>query len=83
MALAATILPSISTFTPQREKFWETRWKGDIDRSMHSSCSMLDATQKMDILGRPEDEDLDKYLDLDFILANSTGAANAATPGPP
>ena len=47
---------------------------------MHSSCSILDTTLKMDSLGRPEDEDLDKYLDLDFILANTTGVGNAATP---
>lgn len=47
---------------------------------MHSSCSIVDNTQKMESLGRPEDEDLDKYLDLDFILANSTGAGSAATP---
>ncbi|XP_076134801.1 Krueppel-like factor 2a isoform X1 [Alosa pseudoharengus] len=77
MALAATILPSISTFAGQREKYWDNvnRWKGDIDRTMHSSCSIVDNTQKMDSIGRPEEEDLDKYLDLDFILANTNGAA--------
>ncbi|XP_028856738.1 Krueppel-like factor 2a [Denticeps clupeoides] len=67
MALNATMLPSISTFALQKEKCWDNRWKDEMmDRSMHP----------MD--GRPDDEDLDKYLDLEFILANTTGSAPGA-----
>ncbi|XP_041648267.1 Krueppel-like factor 2 [Cheilinus undulatus] len=59
MALSGTILPSISTFANQKEKCWEDRWSS-VTASM-SSC-----------LGRKDDEDLDKFLDLEFILSNST-----------
>ncbi|KAM4628615.1 Krueppel-like factor 2 [Polymixia lowei] len=59
MALSGTILPSISTFALQKEKCWEDRWKGEMD----SSC-----------MSRKDDEDLDKFLDLEFILANTAGS---------
>ncbi|XP_076847752.1 Krueppel-like factor 2a [Brachyhypopomus gauderio] len=73
MALSGTILPSISTFSAQKDKCWENRWKDELDRSVHSSC-LADISQNMDIIGRPDDEDLDKYLDLEFILANTAGS---------
>lgn len=63
MALSGTILPSISTFANQKEKSWEDRWRDDISSvapSMDSSC-----------LGRKDEEDLDKFLDFEFILANT------------
>ncbi|KAL6108586.1 klf2 [Pungitius sinensis] len=64
MALSGTILPSISTFAIQKEKCWEDRWKcdmSDVALNMDSSC-----------LGRKDEEDLDKFLDLEFILSNTT-----------
>ncbi|XP_066503616.1 Krueppel-like factor 2a [Hoplias malabaricus] len=72
MALSGTILPSISTFAAQKEKCWENRWKEDL----HLSC-LTDMSTSLDgaMAGRHhEDEDLDKYLDLEFILANTAGA---------
>ncbi|XP_006639896.1 Krueppel-like factor 2a [Lepisosteus oculatus] len=64
MALSGTILPSISTFANPREKSWENRWKSDILPNM-DNC-----------LTRKDDEDLSNYLDLEFILANTTGSEN-------
>lgn len=69
MALSGTILPSISTFANQKEKSWEDRWKGDLSSvtlNMDSSC-----------LGRKDEEDLDKFLDLEFILANTAVSVGA------
>ncbi|XP_019936062.1 Krueppel-like factor 2 [Paralichthys olivaceus] len=64
MALSGTILPSISTFANQKEKIWEDRWKGNMSSlDLDSSC-----------LGRKDEEDLDKFLDLEFILANTAGS---------
>ncbi|XP_048020146.1 Krueppel-like factor 2a [Megalobrama amblycephala] len=75
MALSGTILPSISTFSAQKEKCWENRWKDELDRSMHLSC--IADISNMDNLSRAtDDEDLDKYLDLEFILANTAGSDN-------
>ncbi|XP_035033024.2 Krueppel-like factor 2 [Hippoglossus stenolepis] len=63
MALSGTILPSISTFASQKEKSWEDRWKANMSSvDLDSSC-----------LGRKDEEDLDKFLDLEFILANTAG----------
>ncbi|XP_071774421.1 Krueppel-like factor 2 [Centroberyx gerrardi] len=73
MALSGTILPSISTFANQKEKCWEDRWKGDMGSvapGMDSGC-----------LGRKDDEDLSKFLDLEFILANTAGSDSAPAPG--
>ncbi|KAG7514512.1 Krueppel-like factor 2 [Solea senegalensis] len=73
MALSGTILPSISTFANQKEKFWEDRWKGSLGSiapDLDSSC-----------LGRKDEEDLDKFLDLEFILANTAVADGAPAPG--
>ncbi|KAK1157051.1 Krueppel-like factor 2 [Acipenser oxyrinchus oxyrinchus] len=73
MALSGTILPSISTFANPWEKCWENRWKSEMDKAAHSSCSM--AVQNMDIyFPRKDDEDLSNFLDLEFILANTTGS---------
>ncbi|MCI4383407.1 hypothetical protein PGIGA_G00026020 [Pangasianodon gigas] len=80
MALSGTILPSISTFSAQKEKCWENRWKDDLDRSMLSSC-LADLSQNMDAFGRGDDEDLDKYLDLEFILANTAGSESLSVQG--
>ncbi|KAK5906739.1 Krueppel-like factor 2 [Pseudochaenichthys georgianus] len=63
MALHGTILPSISTFANQKEKCWEDRWKSDmsgVSLNMDSSC-----------LSIKDEEDLDKFLDIEFILANT------------
>ncbi|XP_036410665.1 Krueppel-like factor 2b isoform X1 [Megalops cyprinoides] len=82
MALSETILPSISTFANQKEKSWENRWRGGMDKPVHSSCSMLDIVQNADnCLGRKDDEDLSNYLDLEFILSNTTGSDCIATLG--
>lgn len=72
MALSGVMLPSFSTFSNQREKSWENRWKVDSDRLISSSCSMLEMVQNLDC--KKDDEDLSKYLDLDFILSNTTGS---------
>ncbi|KAG5848034.1 hypothetical protein ANANG_G00132560 [Anguilla anguilla] len=77
MALSETILPSISTFTfaSQKEKFWENRWKSSTDKLAHSGYSMAGAAQNTEgCLRRKDDEDLSKYLDLEFILANTSGS---------
>ncbi|XP_023119185.2 Krueppel-like factor 2 [Amphiprion ocellaris] len=68
MALSGTILPSISTFANQKEKCWEDRWKCEL--GMDSSC-----------LGRRDEEDLDKFLDLEFILANTAGSDSPPATG--
>lgn len=74
MALSGTILPSISTFANQKEKCWEDRWKdnmGSVTLNLSSSC-----------LGRKDEEDLDKFLDLEFILSNSAISDCAPETGP-
>ncbi|KAM7379585.1 hypothetical protein PAMP_005131 [Pampus punctatissimus] len=71
MALSGVMLPSFSTFSNQREKTLENRWKGDVDKLASSSCSMFEMVHK-------DDEDLSMYLDLDFILANTTCSDSAA-----
>ncbi|XP_010869804.1 Krueppel-like factor 2a [Esox lucius] len=74
MALTGT-LPSISTFANQREN----RWKGEMDRSVHSSCAV---PEDMDnCMDRKDDEELDKFLDLEFILSNTTSTDNNQTSG--
>lgn len=73
MDLSGTILPSISTFANQKEKCWEDRWKGGMSSvapDMDSSC-----------LDRKDEEDLDKFLDLEFILANTAGSDSAPAAG--
>lgn len=82
MALSGTILPSISTFANQREKWGDNRWKGDMDRTVSSSCAVAEVTHGMDnCLTRKDDEDLAKFLDLEFILANTTGTDSSASSG--
>ncbi|KAM8838376.1 Krueppel-like factor 2b [Synchiropus picturatus] len=76
MALSGVMLPSFSTFTAQREKTWDHRWKGDMDKLVTGSCSMLEMVHSLD--GKKDDEDLSNYLDLDFILANTSGSDGAA-----
>ncbi|XP_071009930.1 Krueppel-like factor 2 [Oncorhynchus clarkii lewisi] len=71
MALTGTILPSIATFANQKEKCWENRWKGEMDRPVHSSCAVVESMDNC--MGRKDEEELDKFLDLEFILSNSTG----------
>ncbi|XP_029005022.1 Krueppel-like factor 2 [Betta splendens] len=62
MAATGTILPSISTFANQKEKNWEDGWKGDTSSAVPDDC-----------LGKKDEEDLDRFLDLEFILANTAG----------
>ncbi|XP_042370930.1 Krueppel-like factor 2 [Plectropomus leopardus] len=71
MALSGTILPSISTFASQKERCWEDRWKGDL------SALNMDSSY----LGRKDEEDLDKFLDLEFILSNTTVSDSAQAAG--
>ncbi|XP_064791069.1 Krueppel-like factor 2 [Oncorhynchus masou masou] len=71
MALTGTILPSIATFANQKEKCWENRWKGEMGRPVHSSCAVVESMDNC--MGRKDEEELDKFLDLEFILSNSTG----------
>ncbi|XP_068604731.1 Krueppel-like factor 2b [Brachionichthys hirsutus] len=78
MALSGVMLPSFSTFSNQREKTWENRWKGDMNKLVSTSCSMLEMVHSQDDQCQKDDEDLSDYLDLDFILANTTGADSAA-----
>ncbi|XP_047444041.1 Krueppel-like factor 2 [Mugil cephalus] len=72
MALSGTILPSISTFANQKEKYWGDRWKSNM-----SSAPEIDNS----CLGRKDEEDLDTFLDLEFILANTTGSDSALDAG--
>ncbi|KAG7487950.1 hypothetical protein MATL_G00028900 [Megalops atlanticus] len=83
MALSGSILPSISTFANQKEKGWENqRWKSEMDKSVHSSCSVHDVVMNMDnCSGRKDDEDLSNFLDLDFILSNTTGTESLTALG--
>ncbi|KAF3858035.1 hypothetical protein F7725_011236 [Dissostichus mawsoni] len=75
MALSGVMLPSFSTFTNQREKTYENRWKGDMDKLVsNSSCSMLEMVHNLDNHSKRDDED----LNLDFILANTTGSDSTA-----
>uniref|UniRef100_UPI0037E8B610 Krueppel-like factor 2b n=1 Tax=Semicossyphus pulcher TaxID=241346 RepID=UPI0037E8B610 len=78
MALSGVMLPSFSTFSNQREKTWENRWKGEMDKLVSSSCSMLEMVHNLDNHVKKDDEDLSNYLDLDFILANTTGLEGTA-----
>lgn len=78
MALSGVMLPSFSTFSSQREKPWEDRWKAEMDKSVSISCSVPEMAHVVsDSLNRKDDEDLSNYLDLDFILANTTGSSGA------
>lgn len=52
-----------------------------MEKPISSSCSMLEMIQNMDSHGRKDDEDLSNYLDLEFILANTTGSDSAAPLG--
>lgn len=72
MASSGTILPSISTFSNQKEKYWEDKWQSDVisRADMNSSCQ-----------GRKDEEDLDRFLDLEFILANTADSSSASPAG--
>ncbi|CAN9502761.1 unnamed protein product [Ophioblennius macclurei] len=78
MALSGVMLPSFSTFSNQREKTWENRWKGEMDKLVPTNCSMLEMVQNLDNHSKKDDEDLSNYLDLDFILSNTTGSDSSA-----
>ncbi|KAM8728356.1 Krueppel-like factor 2b [Acanthopagrus schlegelii] len=78
MALSGVMLPSFSTFSNQREKTWENRCKGDVDKLVSTSCSMLEMVHNLDNYHKKDDEDLSNYLDLDFILSNTTGSDSTA-----
>lgn len=49
-----------------------------MDKLVSSSCSMLEMVHSQDHHSKKDDEDLSNYLDLDFILANTTGADSGA-----
>lgn len=49
-----------------------------MDKLVSSSCSMLEMVHSQDNHSKRDDEDLSNYLDLDFILANTTGADSGA-----
>lgn len=53
-----------------------------MDKVVSSSCSMLDLGHSQDNHCK-KDEDLSDYLDLDFILSNTTGSESAAEYGGP
>ncbi|XP_069544007.1 Krueppel-like factor 2 [Brachyistius frenatus] len=72
MALSGIILPSISTFANHKEKCWEDRWKGVMSGAPDTDSSCL---------RRKDEEDLDKFLDLEFILANTAGSDSAPVVG--
>ncbi|XP_039622964.1 Krueppel-like factor 2a isoform X1 [Polypterus senegalus] len=76
MALSSTILPSISTFAVTKEKSWENAWKPEIDKQLHSSCSMSDLHHPESCSDRKDEEDLSCFLDLDFILANTASSSD-------
>lgn len=44
----------------------------------NSSCSMMEMVHNLDNHSKRDDEDLSNYLDLDFILANTTGSDSTA-----
>ncbi|KAM9848594.1 Krueppel-like factor 2 [Aulostomus maculatus] len=67
---SGTVLPSIATFASQKEKSWGDGWRSDVTSAgpdMASGCP-----------GRRDDEDLDKFLDLEFILANTASVSGSA-----
>ncbi|XP_054623276.1 Krueppel-like factor 2 [Dunckerocampus dactyliophorus] len=82
MALSGVMLPSFSTFTTPREKPWEHRWKAESDKPHSGVCSILETVHGVENLcPKKDDEDLSNYLDLDFILANSTAYVAPSEPG--
>ena len=56
------------------------RWKDDMNRSVGSSCAVGDGGMA-NCLTRKDDEDLAKFLDLDFILANTASTDSAPGSG--
>ncbi|KAB5535815.1 hypothetical protein PHYPO_G00122280 [Pangasianodon hypophthalmus] len=75
MALPGTILPSISTFAGQKEKLWESRWIGEVEKPLACAVPSVDSCR-----ARKDDEDLSDFLDLEFILANTTGPESVVGP---
>lgn len=49
-----------------------------MDKLVSTSCSMLEMVHNLDSHSKKDDEDLSNFLDLDFILANTTCSDNAA-----
>ncbi|CAL8320655.1 unnamed protein product [Arctogadus glacialis] len=78
MASSGLMLPSFSTFSNQRERQWEDRWKVETDKPLYSVFEMVHSS---DNRSRKDDEDLSNYLDLDFILANTSGASSTGLLG--
>ncbi|XP_072246345.1 Krueppel-like factor 2 [Leuresthes tenuis] len=72
MALSGSILPSISTFSIQKEKGWEHGRRGAMSSAPEVDSSYLD---------KKVEEDLDNFLDLEFILANTTSCDCAPVSG--
>ncbi|XP_018423589.1 PREDICTED: Krueppel-like factor 2 [Nanorana parkeri] len=69
MALAETILPSFSTFSNQREKCLQDKWKASYDsKTMQSSCNVSHGMHSTDTFcSKKEDEDLNNVLE--FVLS--------------
>uniref|UniRef100_A0A3Q2Z615 Krueppel-like factor 2 n=1 Tax=Hippocampus comes TaxID=109280 RepID=A0A3Q2Z615_HIPCM len=72
MASSGTILPSFSTFSMQKEEVTRTDYEEDVDAD--TSTVVLQVWKGP----RKDDEDLDTFLDLDFILAHSVSANTTA-----
>lgn len=49
-----------------------------MDKLVSTNCSMLEMVQNLDNHSKKDDEDLGNYLDLDFILSNTTGSDSTA-----
>lgn len=49
-----------------------------MDKLVSTSCSMLEMVHNLDNYHKKDDEDLSNYLDLDFILSNTTGSDSTA-----
>ncbi|XP_061150571.1 Krueppel-like factor 2b [Syngnathus typhle] len=84
MALSGVMLPSFATFSNQREKSWENRWKSENDNKLPTgSCAMQEMVHGADNLfaNKKDDEDLSNYLDLDFILDGASAYVAPADPG--
>ncbi|XP_061654028.1 Krueppel-like factor 2b [Phyllopteryx taeniolatus] len=84
MALSGVMLPSFATFTNQREKSWENRWKAENDNKLPvGSCAMLEMVHGVqeNLFPKKDDEDLSNYLDLDFILDGASAYVAPADHG--
>ncbi|XP_051943448.1 Krueppel-like factor 2b [Hippocampus zosterae] len=80
MALSGVMLPSFATFTNQREKSWENRWKAENDSGGGGFTPEM-AHGVDNPFPKKDDEDLSNYLDLDFILDGASAYVGPADTG--